>query len=187
MQAFFDYIQARIPISAKLKAAIESSATPVQIAKNEIILRAGEKCPCIYFIAKGLVRGYYFLEDKEITHWFAKEEEFATSFYAFISGERSSEFIQALEDCEVIKITYDQLQLLYQQFPETERIGRLLIEQYYIRLESRMLGLQFTSAKERYQKLQDERPELLQRVSLGQIASYLGISQETLSRIRSEK
>jgi hypothetical protein len=69
--------------------------------------------------------------------------------------------------------------LIYKNFPETERIGRLITEQYYIRLESRLLGLQFTTAKERYQKLEETQADLLQRVSLGQIAAYLGISQET--------
>ncbi len=131
-----------------------------------------------------MLRGYYFNEDKEITHWFARENEFATCFYAFITRESSLEYIQALEDSKVVAIRYEDLQLIYKNFPETERIGRLITEQYYIRLESRLLGLQFTTAKERYQKLEETQADLLQRVSLGQIAAYLGISQETLSRIR---
>ncbi|HYC27273.1 MAG TPA: Crp/Fnr family transcriptional regulator [Chitinophagaceae bacterium] len=187
MSAFYTYIKTLIPVTPQLEAALESSISRQTLSKNEILLNAREKCPFLYFITSGLLRGYYFNEDKEVTHWFARENEFATSFYAFITRERSAEFIQAIEHCEVIRINYDDLQALYHKFPETERIGRLLIEQYYIRLESRLLGLQFTSAKERYQKLLSERPELLQRVTLGQIASYLGITQETLSRIRGEK
>ncbi len=75
---------------------------------------------------------------------------------------------------------------MYLDFPETERIGRIITENYYIKLEERVLNIQFKTAKERYQKLMLKKTSLLQRVSLGQIASYLGITQETLSRIRAE-
>jgi CRP-like cAMP-binding protein len=94
--------------------------------------------------------------------------------------------VQALEETEVIEIPYSVLQHLYKIFPETERLGRIITENYYIKLEERFLSLQFKTAKERYQKLLNSKPSLIQRVSLGQIASYLGITQETLSRIRAE-
>ena len=140
----------------------------------------------MFFIESGLVRGYYFSEEKEITNWFALEEEFATNFYAFITNKTSFENIQALEDCSLTKISYSALQNLYIKFPETERIGRIITENYYIKLEERILNIQFKTAKERYQKLAKTKPAILQRASLGQIASYLGITQETLSRIRAE-
>ena len=107
-------------------------------------------------------------------------------FYSFISKKPSAETIQALEDCEVQQLSYAALQNLYIHFPETERIGRIITESYYIKLEERMLNMQFKTAKERYDKLLRSNASLLQRASLGQIASYLGITQETLSRIRAE-
>ena len=98
----------------------------------------------------------------------------------------SSQIIQAIEDCVLTELSFSSLQNLYKTFPETERLGRIITENYYIKLEERILSLQFKTAKERYQKLMQKKPSLIQRVSLGQIASYLGITQETLSRIRAE-
>ncbi len=146
----------------------------------------GERCSDLIFVEKGLLRGYYYLNEKEITNWFAQEEEFATSFYSFISRKNAVEGIQCLEEATVIKIAYNSLQELYRQFPETERVGRIITENYYIRLEERLLSLQFTSAKERYLNLLAVKPSIVKRAALGHIASYLGISQETLSRMRAE-
>ncbi len=184
--SFISYLSSLISISKELELELNSISKPITVSKNEILLNFNERCDKMYFIQKGLLRGYYFEEDKEITNWFAQEEEFATCFYAFIAGNASFESIQALEDSELIELSHSSLQHLYSGFPETERIGRLLTENYYIRLEERLLSIQFKSAKERYQKFCHSKSSLLQRASLGQIASYLGITQETLSRIRAE-
>jgi len=180
------HISSIIPVSKKLEQEISAAAKTISLAKNKIILHKDDRCTQLNFVETGLLRGYYFEEDKEITHWFAQEGEFATGFYSFISKEPSFEYIEALEDCTLTQISYSALQNLYTKFPETERIGRIITENYYIKLEERLLSLQFKTAKERYQNLFKQNPKLLQRASLGQIASYLGITQETLSRIRAE-
>lgn len=180
------HLSSVISMSRELEQQILSIAETVSFSKGERLISIGERCSQLYFINKGLLRGYYFLDGKEVTNWFAQEEEFATCFYAFIAEKPSFEHIQALEDGELTALGYTALQKLYASFPETERIGRLITENYYIRLEERMLNLQFKTARERYQKLISSKPLLLQRASLGQIASYLGITQETLSRIRAE-
>ena len=180
------HLSSIISISKELEQELNRVTIKKQFAKGEAIINCYERCDNIYFIEKGLVRGYYFNEDKEITNWFAQEEEFATSFYPFITNNTSNETIQALEDCTLLEISFATLQDLYKTFPETERLGRIITENYYIKLEERILSLQFKTAKERYQKFELSKPTLLQRVSLGQIASYLGITQETLSRIRAE-
>jgi len=176
-----------ISISATLEAEINSIAKKISVSKGEILIRHNERCRNLFFIEKGLVRGFYFDGGKEITHWFAAEGDFATSFYSFISNEPSPDTVETLEDCELYRIDHSSLQELYKKFPETERIGRIITENYYIELEERFLNNQFKSAKERYQNLLNKKSSLLQRVSLGQIATYLGITQETLSRVRSEK
>lgn len=183
---FFSYLESLIPVSGPLKKELKAVCRKKTIPKGESVITIGERCTDIYFIEQGLVRGFYFNEDKEITHWFAQDGEFATCFYSFISKEPSPENIQTLEACELVQIPYSDLQNLYTGFPETERIGRLLTEAYYLKLENRLLSLQFKTAKERYANLVNTNPSLLQRASLGQIASYLGITQETLSRIRAE-
>jgi len=138
----------------------------------------------MYFIEKGCVRGYYNLDGKEVTYWFGFEHSFVTSFYSFISRKPAFENIQLIEDCRVLAISYDDLQKLYDKYPEIERLVRIINENYYVRLEERFVAAQFKSAKERYAGLLDFSPHILQRMPLGHIASYLGISQETLSRIR---
>jgi CRP-like cAMP-binding protein len=184
--SLYPQLETIISLSNDLLNELNTICKKQHFAKGEMILNKGERCSDLYFIEKGIVRGYYFEEDKEISHWFAEENEFATSFYAFISQNPSFEFIQCLEETDLIKIPYASLQGLYKNYPETERVGRILTENYYIKLEERLLNIHFKTAKERYQTLLEKKPSLLQRASLGQIASYLGISQETLSRIRAE-
>jgi CRP-like cAMP-binding protein len=183
---FLTYLESIITVSAPLKKELLSLAVQKEYAKGELVLNAGERCTDLYFINKGLLRGFYFDDAKEITNWFAQEGEFGTSFFSFVTAQSSSESIQALENCELLSLSSLALQKLYKDFPETERIGRIITENYYIRLEERLLSLQFKTAKERYTHLFSSRAPLLQRASLGQIASYLGITQETLSRIRAE-
>lgn len=175
-----------ITISGELETELKGLAKNISVAKGKALVKNGERCKHLYFIDKGLVRGFYYDNGKEITHWFAQEEDFATSFYAFITGEPSPESIETLEDCELTQIYFDDLQKLYSKFPETERVGRIITETYYINLEERFLNIQFKSAKERYQNLITKNPSIIQRASLGQIATYLGITQETLSRVRAE-
>lgn len=180
------HISSILPLSKSLEQQIKSVSKNITIAKGKNILNKGERCGHLYFVEEGLVRGYYYEEEKEITHWFAREGEFATGFYSFISREPSYEYIQALEDCKLVQVSHAALQELYSKFPETERLGRLITENYYLKLEDRLLSIQFKSAKERYHNLLSQNPKLLQRAPLGQIAAYLGITQETLSRIRAE-
>lgn len=181
------HISSLIKLSVELEKEILSVSKPVSVAKDSVLVKNGERCKHLYFINKGIVRGFYFDNGKEITHWFAQEDDFATSFYSFITNQPSPETIATLEDCELTQIAFDDLQKLYIKFPETERVGRIITETYYIDLEERFLNIQFKSAKERYQNLLEKNPSLLQRASLGQIATYLGITQETLSRVRAEK
>ncbi len=183
---FLQYLEKVIRINTTLREEINAVCEKISLAKGATIIEINTRCNDLFYIEKGLIRGYYFLEDKEVTNWFAQQDEFATCFYSFIAQKPSFETIQAIEDCELIRISHSTLQKLYAKFPETETIGRIITENYYIKLEERLLSMQFKTAKERYQNLIETKPSLIQRAALGQIASYLGISQETLSRIRSE-
>ena len=182
--SFLSHLSSVISVSKDLEAELKSVTKQITISKDESIIDINNRCNDLFFVEKGLLRGYYIDDGKEITNWFAQEGEFATNLYAFISKKSSSETIEALEDCTLIQLPYSSLQSLYLKFPETERLGRIITETYYIKLEERLLSLQFKTAKERYQNFILSKPSLLQRTSLGQIASYLGITQETLSRIR---
>ena len=183
---FLDYLSSAISVSATLKQEIERISMHRKADKGQYLLRAGERCSDLYFVERGLVRGFYFDDEKEITNWLAIDGEFATSFYSFITRTPGFESIEVLEPSDLVYIQYDDLQRLYNDYPETERIGRIITENYYLKLDGRILGLQFKTAKERYDQLLEDNPLLIQRAPLGCIASYLGITQETLSRIRAK-
>jgi len=154
--------------------------------KGTLLLKQGEICKYIYFLKEGFARGFYYHEGKEFTLWFGLENDIITSMYSFVSQKNSFESIEFLENSIVYCLEYEQLQRLYKQHIEINLIGRLFTEKYYIKLEERVMSLQFQSALERYNQIIKNKPNLLQRASLGHIASYLGITQETLSRIRSK-
>ena len=163
---------------------MKDSFNEIVLAKNEFLVTNGKRCRHLYFLQQGALRGYYTLEGKEITHWFAFENDFVTSFHSFITGQPAVENIQLLEGSILWSMSREKLNVLLDCFPEVERLVRIIYENYYIRLEERFINSQFKSAAERYQNLLEQSPHIVERVPLGYIASYLGISQETLSRIR---
>jgi CRP-like cAMP-binding protein len=154
-------------------------------SKGDHLLTEGKTCRYLYFLHQGALRGYYNLEGKEITHWFAFEDDFFTSFHSFITQQPSVENLQFIEGSIIWAISKDDLNKLLVQYHEIETLVRIAYEKYYIRLEERFVNAQFKTATERYQELLNQTPHFINRVPLGYIASYLGISQETLSRIRS--
>ena len=154
---------------------------------KRIILKEGQVSQRIYFIKTGFIRAYYYKAGKEFTSWFMGEGEIIVSVYSFFSRKPSFENIEVLEDCVLQSINWDQLQSIYKNFPEFNLTGRIITEQYYIRSEERAINLQTLTATQRYEKLLLNYPGILQKASLGQIASFLSIKQETLSRIRGKK
>lgn len=152
--------------------------------KNDYFIKEGEFCDKIGFIESGSARSFQNKDDKQITNWFLFNNMPLTSYYSFVSKQPSKENIQFLEDTTLTIISHSELNILYNEFHGIERFGRQISESYFIWQEERTLSLQALSAKERYEKLLAEESHLLQKVTLGQIASYLGITQESLSRIR---
>jgi CRP-like cAMP-binding protein len=186
MNTLFDLIRQYHPITSASRKSIAENMKKLEVPKNSLLVREGLVCHQLYFLEKGCLRGFYNLDGKEVTHWFGFENNFVTSFYSFISRKPGIENIQVLEDSTLWSISYEELQHLFDQHSDLERMVRIIYEQYYIKLEERLMALQFKTARERYEQLILASPHILQRISLGQIASYLGISQETLSRIRGQ-
>lgn len=185
MQYLLDHIRNYAPLSNEAQQAIQERFEQVSLSKNEYLLRQGSVCRHLFFLQRGALRGFYNLEGKEITHWFGFENDFVTSFHSFITGQPAIENIQLIEGSILWSISKDTLFSLFNQYHEIERMVRIVYEKYYIRLEERFVNAQFKTAAERYENLLTDTPHIIERVSLGHIASYLGISQETLSRIRS--
>ncbi len=186
MQAFFDHVGQFVKLSKTATKSMSGVLQKMELPKGSFLITEGKICNHIYFLEQGCLRGYYNLDGKEISHWFAFENNVVTSFYSFITRKPCVENIQLMEDCTLWAISYDHLQHLYNKHSDIERMGRILNEQYYVLLEERFVSNHFKEAKERYEYLITNSPHILQRVPLGYVASYLGITQETLSRIRNK-
>lgn len=171
-------------LSETLQHNLERYFTKVVLPKNELLITEGSVCRQLYFLETGCLRGFYNLDGKEITHWLGFENDFVTSFHSFITQEPAVENIQLMEGCVLWAISKETLGSLFEEYGEVERLVRIAYEKYYIRLEERFVNSQFRTATERYEHLLQRAPHVIERVPLGYVASYLGISQETLSRIR---
>lgn len=187
MSPLLEKFSSIIPLSAELQDRIKSYLIEEHLQRKTRLLTERQISKKIYFIYKGFARAYYYKKGKDYTTWFLKEGDFIVSIHSFFTQTPSFEEIELLEDGILQSITYDQLQQLYKDFPEFNIVGRILTEHYYLTSETKSIDLRMYTATERYHMLIESYPTLLQRAILGQIASYLGVSQETLSRIRANK
>ncbi|BDD09334.1 cyclic nucleotide-binding protein [Fulvitalea axinellae] len=178
-------IKARTPIPEDLEADIRSLFRKEEIKKNDVLLTEGRTCRKLYYLDTGIIRTYYYHDDKEITSWFYKEGFFVTSWYSFLTLEPSFEYIKATEDSILYSIDHKHYVNLQEKHPAFERFCRILSEEQVAFIDYYGKGYMFLSAKERYVRLLEYFPDIELRVKLGDIATHLGISQETLSRIRS--
>ncbi len=155
-------------------------------AKNTILLPAGVNNNTVYFMGKGLVRIFYEKDGKEITNWLLEENSMFAPTYSILSGDTNYFTYQLLENSHLLKIDYAVWESYYSKYHAIERLGRRLISAYYGAFMRKTVDVLFLSAEERYQLFIKEHQSLLNRVPLRHIASYLGITQETLSRIRAK-
>ena len=151
-----------------------------------MILYAGDFSDTVYFVYEGLVRIYYTKEDKEITNWFIKENMMFAATYSILTGEANYSNYETLEDTYVLKLKYNVLESFYAKYHSLEHLGRKIIEAYYGAFMKKTFDVLFLSAEERYSLFVKDHADLLNRVPLRYVASYLGITQETLSRLRSK-
>jgi len=139
------------------------------------------------FICNGLIRRFYINEKgNQITTGFTKENEYITDYPAFIRQRASKYYLQCLEPTTIVKLPYDSIQETYSKFRNSEMQGRLIAENVLTILNDRVESFLFNTAEERYLKFISENPNLIQRVSLTHLASFLGIERQSLSRIRSK-
>ena len=160
-----------------------------ELPKNYYLLKPGKTCKHIWFMTKGAAR-YFYTNDqgKEMNTWFSLDTEIISDTTSFVKQQPSEESIQLIEDSEIYAIDYIALQNLLQKHHSFAIWYIKLVEKHYVsQIEDRISDLQFLDAKQRYQKLLSLYPNITNRLSLGNIASYLNITQETLSRIRAGK
>lgn len=185
-QSLFSYFEGFSNLSSQSKTALNNICSSVKIPKNKDLQAIGHTCRTIYFVKNGLCRVYYFKDGVDITESFAFENTLIARVESLFTGKPSKKGIQTLEDSEFIGIASQALFELYDDFPEVERLFRKIFESAYVDTVNRIESIQFHSAEERYKGLLENSPSILQRVPLKHIASYLGITQVSLSRIRAK-
>ncbi|WP_207511972.1 Crp/Fnr family transcriptional regulator [Longitalea luteola] len=183
---FTNFVTSIYPLSPEAQAFINEKAYPCQLTKGGLLVAAGSTCSSIYLIRKGILRSYVKEGLKEITTWISREQELVTSITSFGLQQPARENIQALEDCELSALNLEDLQYLYDHFPEANIVGRKILETYYRDAEERAFIARLMEATTKYKHFIATKSDLLNRVPLKFIASYLGMTLETLSRIRSK-
>ena len=186
MDAFFSFIKQITPLSEESIAAMGAVLQLHELPKGHVLLRPGAICHHFYFVEQGLTRTWYIKEGKDITDWLSAENSIAVSIVSFLTGQPDVRGIELLEPSVIWAVPRNELERLYAQYHDIERLGRLLLTMGVIQMQQRFDDLHFSNALQRYRKLIDTHPTFVNRVPLGMIASYLGITQETLSRIRSQ-
>lgn len=184
MEELLYYLGTIHQLSENLVAYLTANLKKRQLQKKDFLLKKGHTCNDICFINKGLLRCFYMIEDKEVSSWFMKEGDVIVSVESFFQQTTSYEFIQALEDCTVYYITYSELQFIYRNFSEFNFIGRVLLEHYYTLSEQRLYAMRMQRSHDRYSYLMKYHTELILRVPSKFLASYLGITEVTLSNIK---
>lgn len=182
--SFFDSISPFVKLSEESKEVLLSLMLKQSLPKGHVLVPVGSYCTHVYYIEKGLTRSFYIKDDKEITETFSTENSFACSINGYVTKTPDGRQIELLEPSIIWSLPYSDLEKLYDKYHDIERLGRYLITLELVEMHKRLSELQFMSAQERYTNLQKLSPDLLLRVPLGLISSYLGITQETLSRIR---
>jgi CRP-like cAMP-binding protein len=188
LEMLFQVLTMIAPLSGALRERFAAFIVKKKYPKKHLLLREGEISRRIFFIAEGSARAYHIdREGREHTTWFMGRFDLMISVYSFYTQQPAAEYIELLEDATLLSMTWDQLQIIYADFPEYNFHGRLVTERYYMMAEERAILIRKKQPAERYKMLLQQQPGITQRASLGQIASFLGITQETLSRIRAKK
>lgn len=187
MEQFRQFLKSIAPISEDEFVQARPFFSEQQLRKGDYFAQEGKICKHAAFIVKGTLRTYYFNDDsEEITACFCIENNLTTSYKSFILQQPSTVIVQAMEETHLVVIDYDNLQKLYQLSPVWQAIGRIITEREYLVMEQYASVLNSETAMEKYLRLIKEQPHVLQKASLEEIASYLGVTRRTLSRIRKE-
>lgn len=179
------YITSAFPhLSPETQEIIEQAFVPIAKKKGDLLLRQGAIAKTVFFLSEGMTRSFSYREGQDITTWFSFKNDFVTSFTSFFPREASYESIEMLSDGQLFQISYQKMMEVKTQSAEIERIIHYFSNLYTIQLEKRLFVIQTHSAAEKYQLILRQEPHLIQSIPNKYLASYLGITRETLSRIR---
>lgn len=172
------------PLTPEIIDFLKQKATTKTVRKGKMLLRSGEVCHHLYFISKGAIRGFIKDEDKDITTWISIDNEIVTSISGLNDQAPSRENIQAIENSELLVISHADLETLYRNYLEFNIVGRKLLQRYYQDAEGRAFVARIPGTDHKYQYFVEHYPHLINRIPIKYIASFLGVTLETLSRVR---
>jgi len=184
-EVLFSKVEEKITLNEMEKEICRSLFIPKKLRKRQYILQQDDICKNLIFVEKGLLRSYS-VDEKGNEHilQFAPEGWWIADVYSFFTGENSAYNIDAIEDSELLLITNPALEQLYERVPKFERYFRILTQNNMVAMQKRLTSELSSTAEEKYLKLISAYPNIVSRVPQHMIASYLGLTPETLSRIR---
>ncbi|WP_315815090.1 Crp/Fnr family transcriptional regulator [Paraflavitalea speifideaquila] len=174
------------PLSKRLRKYIAQQMLPCSIQKGKLLLRPGEICSHIFFVRSGVLRGFVKNGATDSTTWITMENQFVAAISSFVFQAKTIEYVQAIEDCELLALSHADLEYIYEKFPSFNEVARKIYEQYYADAENRALLTRLKNAALKYNHFLHTHANLSNRIPQKYIASYLGIASETLSRLRSK-
>lgn len=181
------YIRDRITVNDQDLQLILSHYKPLSLAKNEMLLSEGELSRRMFFVVKGCLRVYFIKEDgSEVTRRIVFENAFSTTLVSFITRQPSMEFTQAVEPTSLLYISREDFYTLLEAVPVWEKFYRQYLEYAYVNNTNRLMSFITLDAAEKYRQLLEENPGIVRRLPNRIVASYLNISPETLSRLKSK-
>lgn len=188
MENLLQYLNSIHLLSEDLQDYLRKILKHKSVRKKDFLLKAGHISGIVCFIETGLLRCYFLKDDQEMTSWFMKEGDVIFSIESFYEQAPSKENIQALEDCSLYYITYSELEYVYRNFMEFNFIGRVLTIRYQTLWVKLFNSFRMSSAEERYEWVLKNHPDLeLRGVPAKHIASYLGITEVTLSNVKGKR
>ena len=181
-----EIIQSLIEFSDDSYNLLVNIATEIEVRKNKLIFHPGKPTNKILFLKKGLLRGYKIIDGKEHTHHFYSADWFATDFNSFLTEKPSQIYIETIEDSVFFEFKKKDLLNLYYNSHQLETLGRIIAEKAYLATVQKLANMQLLTLLEKYQLLMKTNPSLIQRVPQKYLASYLGVSEQSLSRIKKQ-
>jgi CRP-like cAMP-binding protein len=184
INSLLNSIQSIITLSPAEIDIVKSLFKEKTYKKGDFFLEEGRICKHIGFVAKGLMRYYINHDGEEKTYAFSKENSYVSNYESFLPQKASVKIIQALEDSDVLIISYNNLQLLYANVREGERFGRIAIESVFLQMLKDLNSFYTETPALRYEMFLKTHADLQQRISQYYIASFVGVKPQSLSRIR---
>lgn len=171
-------------LTSKCKSELSNNSKILVLEKGTTLIREGQYSDKTFFIINGCARAFYLKDGKDISDWFAFENDFISSINSFFLNIPSPHFIELLEDSVLLEISRENVEKMADTYRDFERLSKVIVIKTMLMQQERISSMQFHSAEQKYENVLSIHPNISQRIPLTHIASYIGITLETLSRIR---